>query len=34
VAAWETRRNVEQIKVNWRFTIPKARRILKRLYPS
>jgi DDE superfamily endonuclease len=34
VAAWETRRNVEQMKVNWRFTIPKARRPLKRLYPS
>ncbi len=33
-AAWETRRNVEQIKINWRFTIPKARRTLKRLYPS
>jgi hypothetical protein len=32
--AWETRRNVEQMKVNWRFTIPKARRTLKRLYPS
>jgi hypothetical protein len=34
VAAWETRRNAEQIKVNWRFTISKARRTLKRLYPS
>jgi hypothetical protein len=34
VASWETRRNAEQIKVNWRFTIPKARRTLKRLYPS
>lgn len=34
VAAWETRRHAEQIKVNWRFTISKARRTLKRLYPS
>ncbi len=34
VAAWETRRNAEQIKVNWRVTISKARRTLKRLYPS
>ena len=34
VTSWETRRNAEQIKVNWRFTIPKARRTLKRLYSS
>jgi DDE superfamily endonuclease len=34
VASWETRRNAAQIKVNWQFTIPKARRTLKRLYPS
>jgi L-fucose mutarotase/ribose pyranase (RbsD/FucU family) len=34
ITAWEIRRNAEQIKVNWRFTIPKARRTLKRLYPS
>jgi hypothetical protein len=34
VALWETRRNAEQIKVNWRFTLSKARRTLKRLYPS
>ena len=34
VAAWETRRNLEQIKVNWRFTLTRARRTLKRLYLS
>ena len=34
VTAWEIRRNAEQIKVNWRLTIPKARCTLKRLYPS
>jgi hypothetical protein len=32
--AWEISRNAQQTKVNWRFTIPKARRTLKRLYPS
>jgi DDE superfamily endonuclease len=34
VAAWETRRNVEPRQVTWRFTIAKARRTLKRFYPS
>lgn len=33
-AAWETSRNVVQATVQWRFTIAKARRKLKRLYPS
>jgi hypothetical protein len=32
--AWETQRNAVQAKVNWRFTLAKARRKLKRLYPS
>ena len=32
--AWETQRNALQATVNWRFTIAKARRKLKRLYPS
>jgi transposase len=32
--AWETQRNAVQATVNWRFTIAKARRKLKRLYPS
>jgi hypothetical protein len=32
--AWQTQRNAAQAKVNWRFTIAKARRKLKRLYPS
>ena len=34
ITAWETQRNAVQAKVNWRFTIAKARRKLKRLYPS
>lgn len=32
--AWEIQRNAVQARVNWRFTIAKARRKLKRLYPS
>jgi hypothetical protein len=32
--AWATQRNAVQATVNWRFTIAKARRKLKRLYPS
>jgi hypothetical protein len=32
--AWQTQRHAAQAKVNWRFTIAKARRKLKRLYPS
>jgi transposase len=31
---WETQRNALQATVKWRFTIAKARRKLKRLYPS
>jgi hypothetical protein len=33
VAAWEAERNVQQVKVNWRFTAQDARIKLKRLYP-
>jgi hypothetical protein len=32
--AWQTPRNAAQAKVNWRFTMAKARRKLKRLSPS
>jgi len=34
VAAWQTRRNQAQVKVDWRFTTADARIKLKRLYPS
>ncbi len=34
VAAWQTRRNNLQAKVNWQFTTKDARIKLKRLYPS
>jgi len=34
VTAWETQRNAVQATLRWRFTIAKARRKLKRLYPS
>jgi hypothetical protein len=33
VAAWETRRNKNQTKADWRFTTAEARIKLKRLYP-
>lgn len=33
VAAWEAERNVQQVKVNWRFTAQDERMKLKRLYP-
>jgi len=32
--AWQTHRNQDQAKVNWRFTTDDARIKLKRLYPS
>jgi hypothetical protein len=32
--AWEIQRNAVQARVDWRFTVAKARRKLKRLYPS
>jgi hypothetical protein len=34
IAAWETCRNVAQATVQWQFTIAKARRKLKGLYPA
>jgi transposase len=34
IAAWESRRNEAQAKVNWRFTTKHARAKLQRLYPS
>jgi hypothetical protein len=34
IAAWESRRNEAQAKVNWRFTTKHARSKLQRLYPS
>lgn len=33
VAAWESERNECQATIDWRFTIPKARDKLQRLYP-
>ena len=33
VAAWENARNAHKAALDWRFTIPKARDKLKRLYP-
>lgn len=34
IAAWETQRNQQNAKINWRFTTADARIKLKRLYPS
>ena len=34
VAAWETDRNEKQVRVNWRFTIDRARVKLHRAYPE
>ena len=34
VSPWQTERNANQAKVNWRFTTADARIKLKRLYPS
>lgn len=34
VAAWQTKRNQRQVKVDWQFTTADARIKLKRLYPS
>jgi hypothetical protein len=33
VAAWEAERNAAKATIDWRFTIPRARDKLKRLYP-
>ena len=34
VLAWQTSRNENQVKINWRFTTEAARKKLGRLYPS
>jgi hypothetical protein len=34
VIAWETSRNDEQVRVNWRFTIDRAREKMHRVYPQ
>ena len=34
VAAWQNQRNFQQAKVDWQFSIDKARIKLKRLYPT
>jgi hypothetical protein len=33
VSAWEERRNKQQVKIHWSFTIAVARHKLKKLYP-
>ncbi len=33
IAAWEVKRNTQQVRVNWHFTTQDARIKLKRLYP-
>lgn len=34
ISAWETARNKKRATIDWRFSIPEARKKLKRLYPS
>ena len=34
VIAWETSRNDEQVRVNWRFSIDRAREKMHRVYPQ
>jgi hypothetical protein len=34
VAAWEDRRNAQQARIHWTFTLAAARRKLRKLYPS
>ena len=34
VIAWETDRNDEKVRVNWRFTIDRAREKMHRVYPQ
>ena len=34
IEAWEAHRNADKATINWHFTTAKARRRLKRLYPS
>ena len=33
ISAWEERRNKQQVKIHWSFTIAVARHKLKKLYP-
>jgi len=34
VAAWEKRRNIQEVKIHWTFTITVARNKLNKLYPA
>ena len=34
VDAWEARRNAQQARIHWTFTLAAARRKLRKLYPS
>ena len=34
VAPWEARRNAQQARIHWTFTLAAARRKLRKLYPS
>jgi len=34
VQAWSTRRNAQQVRINWQFRTPDARIKLRRLYPE
>ena len=34
VAAWEAKRNTQQARIHWTFTLAAARRKLRKLYPS
>jgi hypothetical protein len=34
LAAWDQARNLDEVKVNWRFSIDQARIKLRRVYPQ
>ena len=34
VAAWENKRNAQQVRIHWTFTLAAARQKLRKLYPS
>jgi DDE superfamily endonuclease len=34
VASWESKRNAQQARIHWTFTLATARRKLRKLYPS
>ncbi len=34
VAAWEDRRNAQEARIHWTFTLAVARQKLRKLYPS